>query len=196
MAKHDDHKKRDEALVPRRDDAKTSVEAQPDPNAPAPGSFETEEMRKAREEREKAAAEAGGDTRMSPVNPRKPLDKEPVYAAGVGPLAAGDFGSSPPPDPRIPPENVTVPGVAPGGRTVTAADVASSRPAPEPAQKTAEPAPLAPARPGDPVHVPVITPAQAGLAQPHLRAGLDPLPEEDPTPSTVPIPPPGPRRVA
>jgi hypothetical protein len=121
---------------------------------------------------------ADPDVRMSPVNPRKPLDKEPAYAPGVGPnIAAGNDGSSPPTDPRVPPENVSAISGAPGSSTE-----------PAPGQATAEPVKAAPE--------PVITPAQAGLAQPHLRAGLDPLPEEDPTPSTVPIPPPGPRRVA
>ncbi len=108
--------------------------------------------------------------RMSPVNPRKPLDKEPVFAPGVGPNpAAENFTHAVPTDHRVPPENVSV----------------------EPSAKAAEPEAAKAAAP-----VPVITPAQAGLSQPHLRPGLDPLPEEDPTPSTVPIPPPGPRRVA
>lgn len=182
MAKHSDSKKDDHM------DAAPKTASNTDPKAEVlPGSYETEQMRIAREDREKAAAEAGGEVRMSPVNPRKPLDKEPVYIPGVGPnLAAGDMGGPVPTDPRVPPENVTTPGVAPGNRTVTATGSTD----PVPGEATAQPAVKAP----EPL--PVITPAQAGLAQPHLRAGLDPLPEEDPTPSTVPIPPPGPRRVA
>lgn len=149
------------------------------------GSFETEAQKAAREEREKRAAE-GGDERMSPVNPRKPLSKEPVYAAGVGPNLGitGDLGVPTPTDPRVPPENVTVPGVAPGGKST---DGTSSEPVP--GQQTAQAGTQA-------SPAPIPTPAQVGLPDPHLRAGLDPLPEEEPTPSTVPIPPPGPRRVA
>jgi hypothetical protein len=148
---------------------------QPDPNAPAPGSWETEEMKKAREAREKTVAESGGEQRMSSVNPRKPLDKEPVYAPGVGPVAAAEnFTHAVPPDRRVPPENVTV---------AESAHSVAERPEAVSVAAAAQP-------------TPVITPAQAGLPKPELVAGRDPLPEEDPTPSTVPIPPPGPRRVA
>jgi hypothetical protein len=148
-----------------------------DPNSVA-GSFETEAQKQAREEREARAAEAGREEPlMSPVNPRKPLDKEPVYAGGTGPNlgVTGDPGVKTPSDPRIPPENVTVTatvGVTESKVVETAQPVQAAQPAPIP------------------------TPAQAGLPQPELRPGLDPLPEEEPTPSTVPIPPPGPRRVA
>lgn len=205
MSKHDEKKKQEAELRQEADATKREAEAaktseggdlkaadvkptdatfasrqaaaaeaiQIDPNAPAPGSWETEAMKKAREEREKAAAEAGADQRMSPVNPRKPLDKEPSYAPGVGPdIAAGPLGNPVPTDRRIPPENVSA---------------VDTRPAP---QQPSAPQPP----PAATTHV--ITPAQAGLPQPELVAGRDPLPEEDPTPSTVPIPPPGPRRVA
>ncbi len=156
MSKYDDFKKHT-----TKDEKAAPAAAPPAPAAPV--------------------VDADADVKMSPVNPRKPLDKEPTYAPGVGPAlgVTGDVGVHTHSDPRVPPENVSVAGVAPGGK---ATPVAPPEPVVE-AVKAAEP-------------TPVITPAQAGLSQPHLRPGLDPLPEEDPTPSTVPIPPPGPRRVA
>lgn len=151
----------------------------PDPSL---GTFETEQQRLAREEREAQVAESGGTTTKSAVNPRKDANKDPVYAGGTGPgiPQPGHPGGSVPTDPRVPPENVSVNRNVPPENQASKA-VTDTPQATSAQQQTAYKVPTA---------------EEAGLPEPHLRAGLDPLPEEEPTPSTVPIPPPGPRRVA
>jgi hypothetical protein len=113
-------------------------------------------------------------------------EKHPVYAAGMAPQAGASRYAPPAgqgtPDQRIPPENVTMTMAAsPGGDMV------------KEGQPTATPVPSEP----DAATVSAAArPEDVGLPRPELRAGMNPLPEEDPTPSIVPIPPPGPRRVA
>lgn len=155
-----------------------TADISPDPTL---GTFETEQQRLAREEREKAVVDAGGEVAKSAINPRKDANKEPVYAAGTGPSVPepGHPGGAVPTDPRIPPENVTVNKNIPPENAAAAQAVTQATPAQQ--EQAAYKVPTA---------------AEAGLPDPHLRPGLDPLPEEEPTPSTVPIPPPGPRRVA
>jgi hypothetical protein len=105
-------------------------------------------------------------------------EKVPHYASTVTPAQPNVI---PPTDRRVPPENVTPAGSAPGTKTSGEA-------------RHPDGSPVTPEQPAEAAHIP--TPHEVGLPRPELVAGRHPLPEEDPTPSLVPIPPPGPRRVA
>ncbi len=86
-----------------------------------------------------------------------------------------------PTDRRVPPENVTSAEGTPSTADNSTVDGVERKTDEELRAEAEKNAPTA---------------ASIGLPEPHLIPGLNPLPEEDPTPSIVPIPPPGPRRVA